>query len=95
VRGGGVKPPPPPPTAPSQDFDWLAWLESAIGRVMSCNTRLSKAKRRTQGACVRASTKKIQLAEVQLQRDLMNVEVWGILSDAQGKLADVFQNSVE
>ncbi len=25
----------------------------------------------------------------------MNVEVWGILSDAQGKLADVFQNLVE
>ncbi len=85
----------PPPTAPFQNFDWSVWLESATGRVMSCNTRLSKAKRRAQGACIRASTKKIQLAEVQLQRDPTNVEVRGILSDAQGKLTDVFQNSVE
>ncbi len=61
----------PPPIAPSQDFDWPAWLESATGRVMSCNACLSKAKRCAQGACVRASTKKIQLAEVQLQRDPM------------------------
>jgi hypothetical protein len=80
----------PPPSAPSQDFDWSAWLELATGRVMSCNAHLSKAKRCAQGACVRASTKKIQLAEVQLQRDPMNVEVWDILSDAQGKLANVF-----
>ncbi len=74
--------PPRPPTAPSQDFDWPAWLESAIGWVMSCNACLSKAKRRNQGACIRANTKKIQLAEVQLQRDPANVEVRGILSEA-------------
>jgi hypothetical protein len=85
----------PHPTAPSQDFDWPAWLESATGRVMSCNAHLSKAKRRAQGACVKASTKKIQLAEVQLQRDPTNIEVQGILLDAQGTLVDVFQNSVE
>jgi hypothetical protein len=54
----------PPPAAPSQNFDWSVWLESATGRVMSCNTRLSKAKMRAQGACIRASTKKIQLADV-------------------------------
>jgi len=58
---------------------------------MSCNAHLSKAKRRAQGACVRASTKKIQ----QFQRDPTNIEVQGILSDAQGALVDVFQNSME
>jgi len=54
-----------------------------------------KGEKATHGACVRASTKKIELVEVQLQRDLTNVEVRGILSDAQGKLADFFQNSME
>ncbi|CAM6016383.1 unnamed protein product [Sphagnum balticum] len=62
---------------------------------MSCNACLSKAKRRAQGAYVKACTKKIQLAKVQLQKDPTNVEVQGILSNAQSKLADVFQNSVE
>jgi hypothetical protein len=70
-----LTPPPPPPTTPSQDFDWPAWLETATGRVMACNARLSKARRRARGACVRANAKKIQLAEVQLQRDPTNIEV--------------------
>ncbi len=85
----------PPTTAPSQDFDWSSWLEAATGRVMACNACLSKARRRAQGACVRANTKKIQLAEVQLPGDPTNIEVRDILSNAQGQLADVFQNSVE
>jgi hypothetical protein len=34
------------------------------------------------------------LAEIQLQDDLANVEVREILSDAQGKLAEIFQDSV-
>jgi len=44
---------------------------------------------------VRANAKNIQLAKVQLQGDLTNIEVRDILSDAQGQFADVFQNSVE
>jgi hypothetical protein len=35
------------------------------------------------------------LTEIQLQGDPTNIEVWDILLDAQGQLADVFQNSVE
>ncbi|CAK9251316.1 unnamed protein product [Sphagnum jensenii] len=34
-------PPPPPPN----DLDWPTWLKAAIGRVMLCNSRLSKAKK--------------------------------------------------
>ncbi len=44
---------------------------------------------------MRVCTKKIQLAEVQLQKDPLDEEVKRILSDSQGKLAEVFQDSVE
>ncbi len=57
---------------------------------MLCNSRLSKAKKHAQGTCIRACTKKIQLVEIQLQRDPSNKEVRSILSDLQGKLAEVF-----
>jgi hypothetical protein len=60
---------------PSNDQDWPAWLEAAIGRVMHCNTRLARAKKRAQGTRVRTHAKKIQLAEIQLQRDPSNEEV--------------------
>jgi len=80
---------------PSNELDWPAWLEVATSRVMLCNSRLSKAKKHAQGACIRACTKKIQLAEIQLQRESSNEEVKSILSDSQGKLVEVFQNSVE
>jgi alkyl sulfatase BDS1-like metallo-beta-lactamase superfamily hydrolase len=63
-------------------------------RVANCNKRLAKEKRRAQGACVRSCNKKIQLAELQLQRDPTNSEVRGILSDAQSQLAEEFQASV-
>jgi hypothetical protein len=63
-------------------------------RVANCNTWMAKEKRRAQGARVRSYTKKIQLAELQLQRDPTNSEVKGILSDAQGQLAEEFQASV-
>jgi hypothetical protein len=39
---------------------------------------------------VRACTKKIQLAEIQLQRDPANEEVRSILSNSQSKLAEIF-----
>jgi len=60
-------------------------------RVANCNTRVIKEKRRTQGARVRTCTKKIQLVELQLQRDPSNSEVRSILSDAQGQLVKEFQ----
>jgi hypothetical protein len=68
---------------PSTGRDWAEWLEEAMERVANCNKRLAKEKRRAQGARVRSCTKKIHLAELQLQRDPTNLEVRGILSDAQ------------
>ncbi len=44
---------------------------------------------------MRACTKKIQLAKIQLQRDSANEEVKSILSNSQGKLAEIFQTLVE
>jgi hypothetical protein len=44
---------------------------------------------------VRACSKKIQLAEIQLQRDSTYEVVRGILSDSQCKLVEVFQESVK
>lgn len=68
---------------PSTNQDWAKWLKEAMERVASCNKRLVKEKRRTRGARVRSYTKKIQLAEFQLQRDPTNPYLRGILSDAQ------------
>jgi endonuclease/exonuclease/phosphatase family metal-dependent hydrolase len=79
---------------PSSGRDWATWLEEAIGRVVDCNARLAKEKGRARGTRVRSCTKKIQLAEIQLQRDPENVEVRGLLSEAQGELAEEFQDSV-
>jgi hypothetical protein len=87
----GREPSPPP----SKEADWPAWLEAATGRVTMCNARFSKEKKRAQGMSVRACTKKIQLAEIQLQRDLVNEEVRSILSNSQGKFTEIFQTSVE
>jgi hypothetical protein len=80
---------------PPNDLGLPAWLEAASDTVMRCNARLSKAKKHAKGMCVRTCSKKIQLAEIQLQRDPTNVEVRGILSDSQSKLAKIFQESVE
>ncbi|CAK9261717.1 unnamed protein product [Sphagnum jensenii] len=79
---------------PTTGRDWATWLEEAIGRVADCNARLAKEKRRARGTRVRSYTKKIQLAEIQLQSDPANVEVRGLLSEAQGQLAEEFQDSV-
>jgi hypothetical protein len=51
---------------PTSDQGWAPWLEEAIGRVMSYNNRLTKAKKRLKGTTIRTHTKKIQLAEAQL-----------------------------
>jgi hypothetical protein len=56
--------------------------------------RLARTKKRAQGARAKTHSKKVQLAEIQLQRDPTNEEVTDILSDSQGKLAEVFQDFV-
>jgi hypothetical protein len=61
---------------------------------MSCNNRLTKAKKRLRGAMIRTHTKKIQLAEAQLQGDPTNEGVRDILSNSQAKLAEIYQNQV-
>jgi hypothetical protein len=76
---------------PLNDSEWVPWLEATIGRVLACNIRLAKERRRLRGVQVRAHAKKIQLAEEQLQRDPTNEQVRDILSKSQGKLAEVFQ----
>jgi len=78
----------------TNDQDWLAWLEAAIGHVMHCNTRLARDKKHAQRTRIRTYAKKVQLAKIQLQSDRTNVEVRDILSNAQSKLAEVFQDSV-
>ncbi|CAK9198441.1 unnamed protein product [Sphagnum troendelagicum] len=70
---------------PSTGRDWAIWLKEAMKRVANCNVMMAREKRRAQGAHVRSCTKKIQLAELQLQRDPTNSKVRGILSNAQGK----------
>jgi endonuclease/exonuclease/phosphatase family metal-dependent hydrolase len=67
---------------PSSVQGWAPWLEAAIGRVMSCNNRLTKTKKRLKGATIRTHTKKIQLTEAQLQGNLTNEGVKDILSDS-------------
>jgi hypothetical protein len=62
---------------------------------MQCNARLSKEKRKARGAYIRTCSKKIQLAETQLQANPTSSEVKDILSRAQEKLAEVFQSSIE
>jgi hypothetical protein len=81
-------------TRPSTGRDSATWLEGAIGRVADCNARMAKDKRSARGTRIRSCTKKIQLAEIQLQSDPANVEVRGLLSKAQGQLAEEFQDSV-
>ncbi len=83
----------PPPTP--NGADWPAWLEAATGKIMRCNTRLSKEKKCAQWRNVRASTHKVHLAEIQLQLDSADEEVRSILSNSQAKLAEIFQTSVE
>jgi hypothetical protein len=79
----------PPPPAPN-GADWPAWLEAATGRVMRCNTRLSKEKKHAQWRNVRANTHKVHLVEIQLQLDPANEEVKSILSNSQAKLVEIF-----
>jgi len=79
---------------PTNNQGWPTWLEAATARVMRCNVRFARTKKRLRGTHVRMHAKKVQLAKSQLQRDPTNEEVRDILSDSQSKLAKIFQDHV-
>jgi hypothetical protein len=79
---------------PSQDVEWPAWLEEASGRVLKCNLRIAREKKKAKGASIRNLHKKIKLAKVQLQRDPEDEPTREILSRAQGHLADTLQEKI-
>jgi exonuclease III len=79
---------------PSQDVEWPVWLEEASGRVLKCNLRIAREKKRAKGANIRHLHQKINLAEVQLQRDPEDEPTREILSRAQGHLADTLQEKI-
>jgi hypothetical protein len=79
---------------PSQDEKWSAWLEAASERVLQCNIRIAREKKKVKGARVRNLQQKIRLAEIQLQRDPEDKPTKEILSVAQGHLADSLQEKV-
>jgi hypothetical protein len=79
---------------PSQDAEWLTWLEAASERVLRCNNKIAREKRKAKGAKIRNLQQKIELAEVQLQRDPEDEPTREILSVAQGHLANSLQEKV-
>ncbi len=80
---------------PKKEAGWAPWIKAAIQRVMTCNASLIKEHNSLKGMQVKAHSKKIQLAKVQLQFDLTTEHVRTIFSKSQGKLVDLFQTSVE
>ncbi len=38
---------------PTQDAEWLAWLEAALRRVLQCNRKIARGKKKAKGARVR------------------------------------------
>jgi hypothetical protein len=78
----------------SLDADWPGWLEEATIRVLICNGRLVREKRRAKGARIRELQHKIRLAEIQLQSNLEDEPVRDILLVAQGHLPDSLQKQV-
>jgi hypothetical protein len=79
---------------PSRDADWPGWLEATTKRVLKCNGKLAKEGKREKGARIRDLQHKTRLAEIQLQRNPEDEPVRGILSEAQGHLADALQEQV-
>jgi hypothetical protein len=57
---------------PIGDADWAPWLEVVMQRVMAYNAFLTKERNCLKGVQIRAHSKKIQLAKVQLQLDPTN-----------------------
>jgi hypothetical protein len=54
----GTQPP------PSTDAEWPGWLEAATNRVLKCNGRLTKERKRAKGARIRELQHKICLVEI-------------------------------
>ncbi len=69
-------------------------LEVASGRVLQCNIKIVREKKKAKGAKIRTLQQKIRLAEVQLQRDPEDEPAREILSVAQGHLVDSLQEKV-
>jgi hypothetical protein len=69
-------------------------LEATIDKVAKCSASLARRKKRTKRARIQALQQRIQLAEIQLQRDPANEEVRSILLEFQGNLVETFQNQV-
>jgi len=69
-------------------------LEVATRRVLACNGRLTREKRRAKGARIKELQHKIHLAEIQLQNNSEDELVRDILSVAQGDLTDSLQEQV-
>jgi len=84
----GTQPP------PGHDVDWPGWLEAATDRVLKCNGKLTKERKREKGARIRGLQQKIRLAEIRLQEDPEDESVRNILSTAQGHMADFLQEQV-
>jgi hypothetical protein len=49
---------------PSQDAKWPTWLPAASERVLRCNNKIMREKKKTKGAKIRTLQEKIGLAEV-------------------------------
>ncbi len=81
-------------TQPNQDEEWSAWLEAASERVLQCNIKIAREKKKVKGARVRNLQQKIRLAEIQLQRDPEDEPTREILSVTQGHLVDSLQEKV-
>jgi len=73
---------------PNHDVDWPGWLEAAIEKVLKCNGKLAKERKREKGARIINLQQKTRLAEIRLQEDLENESVRNILSTAQGHMAN-------
>ncbi len=76
---------------PNQDSDWPGWLEAATKKVLQCNGKLAKERKREKGARTRGLQQKTRLAEIRLQEDPEDEVVRDILSTAQGHMADSLQ----
>ncbi len=80
---------------PIRKVGWAPWIKAAIQRVMTCNVSLVKERNHFKGMQIKAHSKKIQLAEVQLQSNPTNEHICAILSESQGKLVELFQTLVK
>jgi hypothetical protein len=84
----GTQPP------PSQDADWLRWLEVATERVLNCNGKLTKERKWEKGARTRGLQQKTRLAKIRLQEDPKDESIRSILSTAQGHMANSLREQV-